>query len=150
MAGQLRDEVVEQAKQNGLKLYLVSIGPKERGVEFAEHLRFPKEQLLADPENAVYDALSLTNSIFDTFFNPKTPLALLSRVRKNGGKEIKQVLGNWKFWIPTKKGQSAQQGGAFIFKGTDCVWQYYDPATAAHVNPKELLEAALKVSGNSS
>lgn len=71
LACQLRDEVVEQAKQNGLKLYLVSIGPKERGIEFAEHLRFPKEQLLADPENVVYDALSLTNSVFDTFFNPK-------------------------------------------------------------------------------
>lgn len=71
LASQLRDEVVEQAKQHGLKLYLVSIGPKERGIEFAEHLHFPKDQLLADPENAVYDALSLTNSVFDTFFNPK-------------------------------------------------------------------------------
>ena len=35
----------------------------------------------------------------------QTPLALLSRARKNGGKEIKQVLSDWKFWIPTKKGQ---------------------------------------------
>ena len=52
----------------------MSIGPKERGIEFAEHLRFPKDQLLADPENAIYDALSLTNSIVDTFFNPKVLL----------------------------------------------------------------------------
>ena len=35
----------------------------------------------------------------------QTPLALLDRVRKNGGKEIKNVLSDWKFWIPTKKGQ---------------------------------------------
>jgi hypothetical protein len=35
----------------------------------------------------------------------QTPLALLDRVRKNGGKEIRNVMSNWKFWIPTKKGQ---------------------------------------------
>ncbi len=35
----------------------------------------------------------------------QTPLALLDRVRKNGGKEIRKVMSNWKFWIPTKKGQ---------------------------------------------
>ncbi len=35
----------------------------------------------------------------------QTPLALLDRVRKNGGKEIRKVMSDWKFWIPTKKGQ---------------------------------------------
>lgn len=35
----------------------------------------------------------------------QTPLALLDRVKKNGGKEIRNVMSDWKFWIPTKKGQ---------------------------------------------
>ena len=35
----------------------------------------------------------------------QTPLALLDRVRRNGAKEIRNVMGDWKFWIPTKKGQ---------------------------------------------
>lgn len=35
----------------------------------------------------------------------QTPLALLDRVKKNGGKEIRDVMSDWKFWIPTKKGQ---------------------------------------------
>ena len=35
----------------------------------------------------------------------QTPLALLDRVKKNGGKEIRSVMSNWKFWIPNKNGQ---------------------------------------------
>ncbi len=118
----------------------------------------------------------------------QTPLALLDRVRKNGGKEIRNVMSDWKFWIPTKKGQvtrlcvvvnthlyknsctclpaalqqsslsmcpqqlvlmlqSTQQGGAFIFQGETCVWQYFDPATAAHVNAQRLLKRALEIAG---
>ena len=40
--------------------------------------------------------------------------------------------------------QSTQQGGAFIFNGKTCVWQYYDPATAAHVNTQQLLQRVLE------
>lgn len=134
-------------KDKGIKLYLVSIGPAERGKEFANHTGFPDQQLLADPESNIYEALSLHNSALDTFFNPKTPLALLDRVKRNGAKEIRNVLGDWKFWIPTKKGQSTQQGGAFIFKGQNCVWQYIDPATAAHVNAQQLLQRSLEIAG---
>ncbi|KAL0054739.1 hypothetical protein WJX82_001725 [Trebouxia sp. C0006] len=137
----------KQVDEKGIKLYLVSLGPPDRGTEFAKHTGFPEDQLLADPESAVYEALSLHNSALDTFFNPKTPLALLDRVRKNGGKEIRKVMSNWKFWIPTKKGQSTQQGGAFIFKGETCVWQYFDPATAAHVNAQQLLKRVLEIAG---
>ncbi|DBB09529.1 TPA: hypothetical protein ACH3X3_008088 [Trebouxia sp. C0006] len=86
-------------------------------------------------------------SQFGALQGVKTPLALLDRVRKNGGKEIRKVMSNWKFWIPTKKGQSTQQGGAFIFKGETCVWQYFDPATAAHVNAQQLLKRVLEIAG---
>ena len=43
--------------------------------------------------------------------------------------------------------QSTQQGGAFIFKGETCVWQYFDPATAAHVNAQQLLKRTLEIAG---
>ena len=71
LASQLREEVVQQVKEKDIKLYLVSLGPPERGVEFAKHTGFPDDQLLADPESAVYEALSLHNSALDTFFNPQ-------------------------------------------------------------------------------
>lgn len=82
LAGQLREEVVQQLKKHNVKLYLVSIGPPERGTEFAKHTGFPDDQLLADPENSVYDALSLHNSVLDTFFNPKVwhPACCLSQL----------------------------------------------------------------------
>lgn len=44
----------------------------------------------------------------------QTPLALLDRLKKNGGKEIRDVMNDWKFWIPTKKGQ-------VIVSSTACV-----------------------------
>lgn len=43
----------------------------------------------------------------------QTPLALLDRVRKNGGKEIRNVMSDWKFWIPTKNGQVTSLCGVF-------------------------------------
>ena len=43
--------------------------------------------------------------------------------------------------------QSTQQGGAFIFNGKTCVWQYFDPATAVHVNAQQLLQRTLEVAG---
>lgn len=77
LAVQLREEVVQQIRQHNIKLYLVSIGPPDRGTQFARHTGFPDDQLLADPESAVYNALSLHNSILDTFFNPKVYFQIL-------------------------------------------------------------------------
>ncbi len=42
-----------------------------------KHTGFPEDQLLADTESAVYEALSLHNSALDTFFNPKVISAAL-------------------------------------------------------------------------
>jgi hypothetical protein len=40
--------------------------------------------------------------------------------------------------------QAFQQGGTFIFDGEECVWQRYDKATGDHVDPRDLLDLALK------
>lgn len=68
-------------KEKGIKLYLVSLGPPDRGTEFAKHTGFPEDQLLADPKSAVYEALSLHNSALDTFFNPKVSFSALCLCR---------------------------------------------------------------------
>jgi len=49
----------------------VTIGSPERGLEFAELTSYPAENLLADPENVTYDALSLKRNTLDTYFNPR-------------------------------------------------------------------------------
>ena len=43
------------------------------------------------------------------------------------------------------KGQAEQQGGCFIFKGKECVYEYKDPATGRHVNIDEVLSTALQL-----
>lgn len=49
----------------------MTIGSPERGLEFAELTAYPAENLLADPENVTYDALSLKRNPIDTYFNPR-------------------------------------------------------------------------------
>jgi len=82
LAGQLREEVVQQLQEKDIKLYLVSLGPPERGIEFSKHTGFPDKQLLADPESSVYEALALHNSALDTFFNPKVNCRCLGQAAK--------------------------------------------------------------------
>ena len=49
----------------------MTIGSPERGLEFAELTAYPAENLLADPENVTYNALSLKRNPIDTYFNPR-------------------------------------------------------------------------------
>ncbi|CAL5229032.1 g12279 [Coccomyxa viridis] len=138
LARELKSDVLPKLQAEGIKSFLVSIGSPERGLEFAELTSFPSENLLADPENVTYDALGLTRNTLDTYFNPRTPLAIAERVRKDGAKVLREALSTWKPWIPPGKGQAEQQGGCFIFKGKECVYEYKDPATGRHVNIDEV------------
>lgn len=143
LARDLQRQVLPKLRDAGIKLYLVSIGPPERGTEFAELTDFPPELLLADPENVTYDKLELKNTgPIATFFDPRTPLTLFKRLRKDGLKGAREALAKWKPWIPPGKGQAYQQGGAFLFNGRELVWSHYDPATGAHAEPEEILAAA--------
>jgi hypothetical protein len=143
LARDLQRQVLPKLRDAGYKLYLVSMGPPERGLEFAELTEFPPELLLADPDNVTYDKLELKNTgPIATFFDPRTPLTLFKRLRKDGLKGAREALANWRPWIPTKQGQAYQQGGAFLFKGKELVWSHYDPATGAHAEPEEILAAA--------
>ena len=57
----------------GVGLTAVGIGTPEKAALVADHVGFPADLLLADPENAVYDALRLNAGVGRTFFNPATP-----------------------------------------------------------------------------
>lgn len=128
-------------EEAGIKLFLTSIGPAPRGLEFAELTQYPAEALLADPDNVCYDALGFKNNTFDAFLNYKTPLSLLKRVRKDGAKVLWEALKSWKPWV-VNLGQAQQQGGCIIFDGTECAWKHYDEATGAHVDVDEVLARA--------
>lgn len=55
----------------GVQLLLVSVGTKERGLEFVEKTGFPADRLLADPDSHTYEALSMKKGLLATFFSPQ-------------------------------------------------------------------------------
>jgi len=50
----------------------------------------------------------------------------------------------WIPWIPPKRDQAFQQGGALVFNGSDCVLAHYDESTGAHIDLDTLVKAALE------
>jgi len=123
----------------------VGIGTPERGKEFCAHVPFPEANLFADPENACYTALGLKKGLSTTFLSPETPYSILARQQKDGAADMLSALQRWKPWIPPKLDQGLQQGGVFVFDGSTELFQHYDPATGAHADLNQVLNAALKM-----
>ena len=77
LAKQLNEGVLYKLQDAGVKLYLISIGPPERGFKFHELTGFPNEYFLADPDNVTYTALGFKDDTFSAFFSPEVkPLHL--------------------------------------------------------------------------
>ncbi|GAB5367469.1 hypothetical protein AAMO2058_001232800 [Amorphochlora amoebiformis] len=143
LAKQVERDVLPILKENGIKLIAVGIGTGERAKEFCAHIPFPEENLFADPENACYTALGLKKGVATTFFRPETPFAILARANKDGAKDLLEATKRWKPWIPPKLDQGLQQGGTFVFKGDEQLFEHFDPSTGAHANLDDVLSAAV-------
>jgi len=135
--------VLPQLNSAGVKLIAVGIGTGERAKEFCAHVPFPEENLFADPENVCYDSLGLKKGFATTFLRPETPYSILERQQKDGAKDMLDALKRWKMWIPPKLEQGLQQGGTFVFDGSNELFQHYDPSTGAHADLSQVLSAAL-------
>ena len=144
LGAQLARDVLPPLSQAGVKLITVGIGTAERGREYCEHVGFPAENLLCDPENEAYDALGLKKGVETTFFTVDTPFAILERAKKNGASDLLAATARWKPWLPPKNDQGLQQGGAFVFEGESLLFQHYDPSTGAHADLDTVLNVALK------
>ena len=145
MYSEVRDELLA----NGIGIRMVSIGKPEVGKALCEHLGIKNGDtfVYADPENSLYDDLDLNRGIAETFFNPATPFAIRDRLfKRDGMKSLNEVLGKWSgaFYIPPKQEQAFNQGGTFIFKGTEeTLLAHYDEATGAHANIDEVVKTAM-------
>lgn len=144
----------------GVTLVVVSIGKPEIGLELVDHLGVQDgvEFLFVDPTNQLYDALDLNRGVGITFFNPATPQAFGKRFLQGKGifsEELKEILRKWKdaFYIPPKKEQAFNQGGAFVFaeEGSQSytIYAHYDEATGAHAIPEEMVEKAVEAAARS-
>lgn len=134
-----------------VKLYFVSIGTPERGLEFVDKTGFPAELLLCDPDGTTFSALNFKKGVLQTFFSIETPLAIWKRIREGKAGDIKAVLGSWVkaqweqgIWNPPKQDQALQQGGALIFHGRNVLLAHKDKATSAHIDLDLLLAEATK------
>lgn len=132
---------------------VVSIGVSEKAQALLKHLDIQNgnEWLFCDPDNIVYEALDMNNSVASTFFSPETPYAFRDRIfglngRKDGLQDLFNVLSKWKdaAYVPPKQEQAFQQGGAFIFRGIDTVYAHYDASAGAHIPVDDLVRLALE------
>lgn len=73
----------------------------------------------------------------------QTPLSIGARIAKDGAAGLREAISSWKPWIPPNQGQSRQQGGTYIFKGRECMYEHKDVATGAHANLDEVVRRAL-------
>lgn len=138
---------MNELKEVGVELVMVSIGTPENGKKLVEHLSVPEmsNNLYVDPENALYNSLELNKGLKETFFSPGTPFSFLRRfTERDGTKELSEVLKKWSaaVYLPPRQDQALNQGGTFVFEGDQTVFAHYDESTGAHSNIEEVIDLA--------
>lgn len=139
---ELNRDAVPALDAAGVKLLVVSIGTLERSRDFVKENAFPIEKLYADETSATYEALGLRKGVKETFMEKSTPESILARWNKDGAKTLLGVLKRWKPWLPPKPDQGYQQGGSFVFRGSETLYASYDVSTGAHAPLEDILKAA--------
>ncbi len=142
LAAQLTRDVAPKLEERGVALRCVGIGTLDVARQFCEHVPFPQSLLYTDPENAAYTALGLAKGWGPTFLQAATPLAIARRA--NAAADLRAATARWKPWLPPKSDQGLQQGGALVFEGATLLYRHDDPATGAHADLNEVLNAALR------
>jgi len=133
---------------------LVGIGTPESAREFAERTGFPVEKLYVDESRALYKALELHGDLDGSeglFFDPKVVEGVrrlffnsVTGERIKGNEDsIKSSIKNYKPLMPKESRDTVQQGGTFVFKGTDVVYARKDEATADHAPIDDVIAAAV-------
>lgn len=108
LARQLNNEVLPKFQEAGVKVFLISIGPPERGIKFNDLTGLPQANILADPENITYAALRYKTDTYSAFFSWDTPKAIWKRIQEDGAEDLKIILKRWPkegFFIPPKNEQ---------------------------------------------
>lgn len=119
----------------GVKLIAIGVGTPDKARILAERLPFPKETLYADPDRKAYDALGLYYGLGRTFFNPASA-KVLSRFDT-----IQKALKGYTLdATPEDRGSVLQQGGLFIFKGTQLLYARKDEGTGDHASLDDVLK----------
>ncbi|XRB03375.1 hypothetical protein NFJ02_17g27290 [Pycnococcus provasolii] len=146
--------IVLKSAATGQAVTLPAWSDGDSAREFAERTGFPVEKLYVDESRALYKALELHGDLDGSeglFFDPKVVEGVrrlffnsVTGERIKGNEDsIKSSIKNYKPLMPKESRDTVQQGGTFVFKGTDVVYARKDEATADHAPIDDVIAAAV-------
>jgi len=140
----LRDKVLSANKN--AKLFFVGIGTAEAAKEFATQLDIDPAVCFGDEGGSVGDALALEKGL-KTMWNP----SVVGEMQTRNDKEELEALGNsyknaidnvgFQGLAPKDTKDTLRQGGTFIFKGSEAIFEHYDTKVGDNADIDAILAA---------
>ena len=145
----MRDQILLSANNNNkknAKLFFVGIGDAQAALEFATQLNIDPSLCFGDEGGSAGDTLGLEKG-FSTMWNPQAVNEMMERNEKENledlGAAYKQAIDNvgFKGLAPKDAKDTLRQGGTFVFRGSEPIYQHYDAKVGDNANMEDLLAA---------
>lgn len=140
----MRDRVL--SANNNAKLFFVGIGSADAAKEFATQLNIDPSMCFGDEGGAAGDALALEKGL-KTMWNPAVVNEMTTRNEKEAledlGNAYKNAIDNIGFQglAPKDTKDTLRQGGTFIFRGSEPIFEYYDSKVGDNADIDAILAA---------
>ncbi len=140
----MRDRVL--SANSNAKLFFVGIGTADAAKEFATQLGIDAAVCFGDEGGVANDALQLEKGL-KTMWNP----SVVNEMQTRNGKESLEDLGNayknaidnvgFQGLAPKDAKDTMRQGGTFIFKGAEPIFEHYDTKVGENADIDAILAA---------
>jgi len=140
----LRDKVL--SANSNAKLFFIGIGSAEAAKEFATQLNIDPSVCFGDEGGAVSDVLGLEKGL-KTMWNPSVVKAMTTRNDKEEledlGNAYKNAIDNvgFKGLAPKDTNDTLRQGGTFIFRGSEQIFEHFDAKVGDNADIDAILAA---------
>lgn len=140
----MRDKVL--SANNNAKLFFVGIGSADAAKEFATQLDIDPSICFGDEGGAMGDALGLEKGL-KTMWNPPAVNEMMARNEKEELEELgnayKNAVDNVGFsgLAPKDAKDTLRQGGTFIFKGSEPIFEHFDSKVGDNADIDAILAA---------
>lgn len=143
----MRDRVLSANKN--AKLFFIGIGSADAAKEFATQLEIDPSVCFGDEGGAAGDALALEKGL-KTMWNPSAVNEMMTRNDKEAledlGNAYKNAADNvgFKNLAPKDAKDTLRQGGTFIFRGSEPIFEHYDTKVGDNADIDAILAAIKK------
>lgn len=130
----------------GNKLYFVGVGTGEAASEFASQLNIDPKLCFGDENGQMGDVLKLDKG-FKTMWNPPAVDNMMKRNDEESLKTLGEAYKNAADNIgiqnlaPKKIEDTLRQGGTFVFKGNNLLFEHYDQKVGDNAKIDDVLAA---------